>query len=123
MGACFGYNRLRERTVQIRRAAVGGLVAVGAAEPSVDRSRSRDRRRVRSRGQPPLLDVIAEIFGVEAISVAVGLGSFDHWWKPVLQVFSPSGAPIGYVKIGWTPTTATWCGPRANRSRPVPGRP
>ena len=38
--------------------------------------------------------------------VAVGLGTLDHWWKPVLQVFSSRGRPLGYVKVGWTPITA-----------------
>jgi len=44
-------------------------------------------------------------FEGEPIAVAIGVGRQGPSRKPVLQVFSPGGDPLGYVKVGWNEHT------------------
>jgi hypothetical protein len=55
----------------------------------------------------PLLEELAVLLGLDEVKVAVGLGGFDQWWKPVLQIFDTDGTPVGYAKVGWTPLTSS----------------
>jgi len=49
-------------------------------------------------------DLLARVFG-EPVVFAVGIGSLRANRKPVLQVMTPAGRSLGYVKIGWNDIT------------------
>lgn len=50
-------------------------------------------------------DSLSEIFGRDDLAVGIGIPPRGPNRKPVLQVFSRSGEPIGYVKVGWNEIT------------------
>lgn len=49
---------------------------------------------------PLLTEYLGGLFGAAGIVIAIG-GGGGPYRKPVLQVFSSLGKPLGYVKIGW----------------------
>lgn len=55
---------------------------------------------------PNLLDHLGEIMGREDLSFAMSVGPPRPNRKPVIQIIAPSGATLGFAKIGWNPITA-----------------
>ena len=51
-----------------------------------------------------LSEHLRELFGRGPVTVAVSGGS-GAYRKPVLQVFSTDGKPLGFVKVGWNDWT------------------
>jgi hypothetical protein len=95
------YNRLRSGVTRAARSGIGLAMRSGAGAALF-----RDRILVGRRGEPPALTRhLREVLGREDIAIAVGIGRPDPARKPVLQVFSLAGRPVGYVKLGWNAVT------------------
>lgn len=50
---------------------------------------------------------LREVLGEADVVVGAGVHRIDPHHKPVLQLFSPAGKPVGYVKVGWNDATRT----------------
>jgi Phosphotransferase enzyme family len=48
---------------------------------------------------------LTEVFGRRDIAVAVRIGRARPNRKPLIQVLTPDGEVVGYVKVGWNPLT------------------
>jgi thymidylate kinase len=48
---------------------------------------------------------LAEVFGERNLSLAISLGTLGPHRKPVLQVMTPKGEVLAYVKVGWNEET------------------
>ncbi|MEX0989181.1 MAG: hypothetical protein WD206_02655 [Actinomycetota bacterium] len=96
------YNRLRDPRTRFARAALGAALATGIAPVAL-----RDRLTVVSEeGGPSLLEHLrTEVFGGRDVVAAIGVGSPGPFRKPVLQLFSSRGVPVGFAKVGWNEVT------------------
>ena len=56
-------------------------------------------------GLGDLEDHLAEIFGRRDFSLAMSLGTPGLHRKPMVQVMTPKGEVLGYVKVGWNEAT------------------
>ena len=96
------YNRLRSPRTRLMRSVLGTGLGLGIAQRLL-----RDQLWVSSTsGVPTLLDHLRrEVFDERPIVAGIGIGSPGPFRKPVLQVFSPGGRPLGFVKVGWNEVT------------------
>jgi hypothetical protein len=102
------YNALRSIPRRMVRHAFGLGLRTGVAQPFI-----RDRIDIGvTAGASPdqlaadLLTVhLRQKFGWGPLMVAFGAGD-GPYRKPVLQVFSTTGTPLAYVKVGWNDWTA-----------------
>ena len=103
-----GGSHARELRVRLGRALLRATLRVGLAQHLL-----RDRLRFFVAGTaeaPPLADVLlsehlAEVLGRSDLSFAVRLGRVRPNRKPLIEVVSRQGAPVGYVKVGWNALT------------------
>jgi hypothetical protein len=98
------YNRLRPLRIRAGRSVVAGALRMGLGGMV-----ARDRVEVTT-GSPnqdpnPLGRVLRRTFNRDDLTVAVGVGGAGPNRKPTLQVFSRTGEPIGFAKLGWSPAT------------------
>jgi hypothetical protein len=99
--ALTSYNALRSGRTRVVRRALGLGLRAGLAQPLL-----RDKIDVgvtAGEGQPAgnLLGThLRQVLGAGPLVMAVGAGT-GPYRKPVLQVFSATGKPLGYVKVGW----------------------
>ncbi|MEX2275790.1 MAG: hypothetical protein WEA10_09565 [Actinomycetota bacterium] len=96
------YNRLRSPRTRLLRSVLGIGLDVGLAQPML-----RDRLSVVSEGEDPTLleHLRLTAFDDRPIVAGIGIGSPGPFRKPVLQVFSREGRPLGFVKVGWNEVT------------------
>jgi hypothetical protein len=95
------YNRLRSGATRAARWGIGLAMRSGAG-PAL----FRDRILVGDGARPPALtEYLREVLGRTDIAIGVGIGRPDPTRKPVLQVFSLAGHPLGFVKLGWNTVT------------------
>jgi hypothetical protein len=101
IAALTAYNRLRTGSSRAARRALAIGIAIGAG-PLVTRTRVRA-----SAAAPrlPLEPLLLSIFGRRDLEVALKVPRAAPNRKPVLQVFSRDGMPLGYVKVGWNEFT------------------
>ena len=101
--ALTSYNSLRTGRTRFARRALGLGLRTGLAQPLV-----RDKIDIgiaagATDGQLAdelLGEHLRLLFGREQIVMAFGGGS-GPYRKPVLQVFSTGGVPLGYIRVGW----------------------
>jgi hypothetical protein len=101
--ALTSYNSLRSGRTRIARRVLGLGLRTGLAQPLV-----RDKIDIgiaagatdAQLARELLGEHLRLLFGREQIVMAVG-GGTGPYRKPVLQVFSTSGTPLGYIKVGW----------------------
>jgi hypothetical protein len=48
---------------------------------------------------------LSKVFGVERVLTAISMGTPGRHQKPVIQVMTPDGRILGYVKVGWNQAT------------------
>jgi hypothetical protein len=95
------YNRLRSGATRAARWGIGLAMQTGAGAALF-----RDRLLVGHGDEPPVLTRhLRQVLGREDIAIGVGIGRRDPTRKPVLQIFSLGGRPLGFVKIGWNAVT------------------
>lgn len=102
VGALVSFNALRDRKTRRTRSALAASLRTG-----VGRFAFRDRLEVcvRAGSEAELPEThLEEILGGR-VAVAIGVGRQGPNRKPTLQVFSPEGRPLAYVKIGWNAFT------------------
>ena len=105
--ALTSYNALRSGRRWLARRLLGAGLCTGLAQPLL-----RDRIDIgiaSGASQGELADDflwghLRQVFGGGRLVVAFGGGS-GPYRKPVLQVFSTGGTPLGYVKVGWNQWT------------------
>ena len=103
-----GGSHARELRVRLGRALLRAGLRVGLAQHLL-----RDRLRFAAGGKgaaPGLADVLlsehlTDVLGLSDPSFAVRLGRVRPNRKPLIQVVSREGAPVGYVKVGWNALT------------------
>lgn len=105
--ALTSYNALRSRPKRLVRSVLGLGLRTGVAQLMVPQK--VDVGVKRGSTQPQLeADLLAahlgRLLGADGIVVAFGCGD-GPYRKPVLQVFSSAGTPLGYVKVGWNAWT------------------
>ncbi|MDQ4142870.1 MAG: hypothetical protein M3198_03855 [Actinomycetota bacterium] len=95
----FAYNKLRSLGTRAARTTMGmavqlppGLLRLPTLTADVSGDRSLGAR-------------LSDIFGREDLAAAVGIPPVGPNRKPVLQVFTLGGRPVGYVKVGWNEAT------------------
>ena len=94
---------LRAPRVRAARLALAAAVATG-----VPHRVFRDRLRFSADADPsvaPLVRHLREVLDQPSMEVAVVLGPPAPNRKPVLQLLSASGAPVGFAKVGWNEFT------------------
>ena len=98
------YNRMRRPATQVAREALSLGLRTGLA-PLV----FRDRLEIRSRsggsgstGPESVIGLLREVFRRDDVVAALGVGQPGPNRKPTMQVFTPQGQPLGYVKVGWS---------------------
>lgn len=104
VSGCTSYNALRRRSTRISRQATALALrchADGVLGPSVSVSGASP---FHPDADVSLLDHLSAALDRDVVA-AVGLGTLDAYWKPVLQLFSPDGAPVGFAKVGWNDVT------------------
>jgi len=106
------YNALRSGRRRVVRRALGAALRTGLAQPLL---RTKIDIGVRSSATPEqqAADLLTEhlsrvcaVASAGAAPLVVAIGSGDGpYRKPVLQVFSAAGTPLGFVKVGWNDWT------------------
>jgi hypothetical protein len=91
------YNRMRRPSTRAARrgaamAARAGLLSLAGA-------------RVAVRSEGSLVEHLRRVLGRDDVQVAAGIRRRGLLTKPVLQLFDPSGRPVGYAKVGWNDVT------------------
>lgn len=100
------YNSIRPTRMRVSRWVLATGLRMGLVQLVL-----RDRLHVRARGEPRqaaealLSEHLREVFGRSDLVAAVGIGRPGPNRKPVLQVFTTRGEPLGYVKLGWNEFT------------------
>ena len=105
--ALTSYNALRSGRKRLARSVLGLGLRTGLAQPLL-----RDKIDIGTAsgtGSAQLVDDLIgehlqQVFGDGRVVIAFGVGG-GPYRKPVLQVFSESGTPLGYVKVGWNDWT------------------
>jgi hypothetical protein len=105
--ALTSYNALRSGRRRLARRALGVGLRTGLAQPLL-----RDKIDIgiassaaeRELAGDFLGAYLQKMFGDGRVVIAFG-GGAGPYRKPVLQVFSTSGTPLGYVKVGWNQWT------------------
>lgn len=90
------------------RVAAGAGLRVGLVQPLL-----QSRAYVHARVGVPVEELaavsfthhLARVFDEERIVALISLGGGGSYSKPVVQVLSLTGAPIGFVKVGWDEVT------------------
>ncbi len=106
-GALTSYNALRSGRTRVARRVLGTGLRTGLAWPLL---RGKIDIGVAPGSTDDELDAslltahLGRLLGQDRVVIAIGAGS-GPYRKPVLQVFSAAGAPLGYVKIGWNDWT------------------
>jgi hypothetical protein len=99
--ALTSYNALRSGRTRVVRRALGLGLRTGLAQPLL---RNKIDVGVAAGGGQPTGDLLGahlqQVLGAGPLVMAVGAGT-GPYRKPVLQVFSATGTPLGYVKVGW----------------------
>ena len=104
-----GGSHAREIRVRLGRVLLRGGLRVGLAQRVL-----RDRLQFvvdETQGDAPgladmlLSEHLAEVLGRRDLSFAVRLGRVRPNRKPLIQVVSREGTPVGYVKVGWNALT------------------
>ena len=101
--ALTSYNSLRSGCTRLARRVLGFGMRTGLAQPIV-----RDKIDIGIAAGISDAQLADELlgeylrlrFGRGQVVMAFGGGS-GRYRKPVLQVFSTDGAPLGYIKVGW----------------------
>jgi len=102
------YNALRPARVRALRATVGAGMRLGVGQLAL-----RDRLVVcvaRGTGPRPLEELLIsehlrQALGVSELLMGIGVSEPHPNRKPTLQLFDPTGQPLGYVKVGWSELT------------------
>jgi hypothetical protein len=104
--ALTSYNSLRSGRTRIARRMLGLGLRAGLAQPLLrDKIDLGVAAGIPSGQQPAELSHhLAQLLHRSPVTFAVSGGS-GPYRKPVLQVFDASGAPVGYVKVGWNDWT------------------
>jgi hypothetical protein len=103
------YSSLRSPLRRVLRVAAGMGLRVGLVQPWL-----RDRIYIHARRDASMDDLaeislthhLAKLFDEDRITALISLGGAGPYAKPVMQVLSTSGTPIGFVKVGWDDVTA-----------------
>jgi hypothetical protein len=107
------FNGLRRPSVRAGRAAAAALVRMGASSLAF-----RDRLTVRGTAGAEIPSrAFARALGVETVALAVNVRRPSPFRKPVTQLLSPEGRPIGFAKIGWNEVTRLGLGREAEALR------
>jgi hypothetical protein len=101
--ALTAYNSLRSGRTRLARRVLGLGLRAGLVQPlvrdAIDIGIAADATD-RELGGELLTGRLERLFGRDQIVMAFGAGS-GPYRKPVLQVFTRDGEPLGYVKVGW----------------------
>jgi hypothetical protein len=107
------FNALRRPSVRAGRAASSALVRRGAASFVF-----RDRLTVRGEAGTEIPSrAFARALGVDSVALAVNIRRPSPFRKPVAQLLSPLGRPVGFAKIGWNEVTRRGLGREAEALR------
>ncbi|HEY5357634.1 MAG TPA: hypothetical protein VIJ82_08075 [Streptosporangiaceae bacterium] len=117
--ALTSYNALRPARKRLARRALGLGLRAGLAQPLL-----RDKIDIGVASGATAADLSAgllgehlrEVFGAGPVVVAIG-GGGGPYRKPVLQVFTTRGTPLGYIKVGWNDWTRDAVGREADALR------
>jgi hypothetical protein len=103
--ALTSYNALRPARRRLARTGLGLALRSGLAQPliatKIDIGLAADQPQ---QAATLLAAHLTGLLGGQPVVIAFGGGS-GPYRKPVLQVFSAEGLPLGYVKIGWNAWT------------------
>jgi hypothetical protein len=101
------YNALRPWRKRVARGALGLGLRTGVAQlllrTKIDVGVRSDPGAAGATGQL-LMEHLGHFFGEGPVAVAIS-GGDGPYRKPVLHVFSATGTPLGYVKVGWNDWT------------------
>ncbi len=101
--ALTSYNSLRSGRTRIARRVLGLGLRTGLAQPLLRNKVDVGIASAATQAQLAeelLGEHLEQLFGRGPVVTAFGGGS-GPYRKPVLQVFSASGTPLGYIKVGW----------------------
>ena len=105
--ALTAYNALRPRRRRLVRRVIGTGLRAAVAQPLL-RNKIDVGTAAGATGRELANDLLTaylgRLLGHGQVVVAFG-GSGGPYRKPVLQVFSVGGTPLGYVKVGWNAWT------------------
>jgi hypothetical protein len=105
--ALTSYNALRPGRKRLARRVLGAGLRTGLVQPllrdKIDIGTASGATRAELAADL-LTEHLQRLFGQGPVVIAVG-GGEGPYRKPVLQVFSTSGTPLGYVKVGWNDWT------------------
>ena len=110
--ALTSYNALRSGRRRVVRRALGAALRTGLAQPLL-RTKIDIGVRSAATSEQRAADLLTEhlnrvcaVASPGAAPLVVAIGSGDGpYRKPVLQVFSAAGTPLGFVKVGWNDWT------------------
>jgi hypothetical protein len=103
------FNALRRPSARTGRSAISALVRTGAASFAF-----RDRLTVRGAGGTEIPSrTFARALGVDIVALAVNVRRPSPFRKPVAQLLSSEGRPVGFAKIGWNEVTRRGLGREA----------
>jgi hypothetical protein len=101
--ALTAYNSLRSGRTRLARRMLGLGLRAGLVQPlvrhAIDIGIAADATDGELAGEL-LAGRLERLFGRDSIVMAFGAGS-GPYRKPVLQVFTRDGGPLGYIKVGW----------------------
>jgi hypothetical protein len=105
--ALTSFNALRPGRKRLARRVLGAGLRTGLVQPllrdKIDIGTASGATRAELAADL-LTEHLQRLFGQGPVVIAVG-GGEGPYRKPVLQVFSTSGTPLGYVKVGWNDWT------------------
>ncbi|HEV8421039.1 MAG TPA: alpha/beta hydrolase, partial [Actinomycetota bacterium] len=100
------YNALRPLRRRAVRASVGIGLRVGLVQPFIRRRLRVEMDGWTADGDESLLDHLRAVFGVPEVIVSISLSRPGPFRKPMLQVLTPRGGVLGFVKVGWNELTS-----------------
>ena len=103
--ALTSFNSLRSGPARFVRQAIGLGLRTGLAQPLLRNRIDVGVARQATPAEDLLQDHLQSFFCHGPVVMAVGSGSEGPYRKPVLQVFSTEGEPLGFIKVGWNDWT------------------
>ena len=106
--SAFGLYNAQSARARLAKKMLSVGLDLGIAQPFLSKMKFVVHRKGINLGKKQnfLLEHIKEIMGYRDITFGISLGTPGPYRKPVIQIMTPGGKILGYVKVGWNEVTS-----------------